>query len=292
MLTCGNPVNVGALMQNLGSAEESITAVAPGSNNKKDRIGRVRVIRGERSAHLSFILPEEDIDCNETTHLLDGLAIEAGNCGILSLLADLEEDSQAFEIFRKCGYSVYTHQHVFRRTGNVITCQEDDFSWTPISSRNGIGVRNLYQSLVPPLVQGTEPLPPGALQGWVCIQEGETVAFAFHKSGPIGDVVQPIIHPDAQDTELLLRCLVHKVMLSPKRAFYLVIRSYQSWMEKYLSEENWEISPRQVLLIKHLASYQRVPVTNERRAVIETNPKTEPTVPIAGIQMDPNHEPR
>ena len=292
MLTCGNPVGVGALMESLASSEESITAVVPGSDNKKDRIGSIRIIRGERSAHLSFILPEEDIDCDETAHLLDGLAIEAGNCGILSLLADLEEDSLAFEIFRKCGYSVYSHQHVFRRKGKLVACEEEAISWSPISPRNGIGVRNLYQSLVPPLVQGTEPLPAGALQGWVCVQDGETVAFAFHKSGPLGDVVQPIIHPAVQDTELMLRCLVHKVLLSPKRAFYLVIRSYQSWMEKYLSEEDWEISPRQVLMIKHLATYQRVPVINERRAVMEPNPKTEPTVPIAGIRMDTNHERR
>ena len=279
-------------MENLGSSEESITAVVPGSNHNNDRIGRIRVIRGERSAHLSFILPEDDIDCIETARLLDGLAIEAGNCGILSLLADLDEGSQAFEIFRKCGYSVYSHQHVFRSKGDILSCQEEDLSWSPISSRNGIGVRNLYQSLVPPLIQGTEPLPSGALQGWVCVQEMETVAFAFHKSGPMGDVVQPIIHPGVQDTELLLRCLVQKVIISPKRALYLAVRSYQSWMEKYLPEENWEISPRQVLMVKHLATYQRVPVTNERRAVLETNPKTEPTVPIAGIHMDPNHEHR
>jgi hypothetical protein len=286
-LTRGNPLGLDRLMDDLVNAADQVTAVAPAAKDCPDRIGRLRFVNGERTAHLSFILPSEEFDCGETMQLLDGLAVRAGECGCLSLLADLEEDSQAFETFRKCGYSVYTHQKIFRNIEMVPAFGEVDSNWEPITPRSSAATaRNLYQALVPPLVQGMEPLPAGQLTGWVGIQDGEMTAYAAHKSGPAGDFVQPIVHPGARDAGGLLNSLFAKIQALSNRPLYVAIRSYQSWLEKFMTEEKWELLPRQVLMVKHLTAYQRIPVTNERRAVLETNPTTEPTAPIAGYHLN------
>jgi len=149
--------------------------------------------------------------------------------------------------------------------------------WRPISAMDEIAVRNLYQNLVPPLVQSAEPLVSHHVRRMAYWQNNEIMGYVNWTQGPLGLVVRPLVHPDLTEYGALVRSLMSSL---PRlgRPVYLTVRSYQSWLENALADLPAEVSPRHALLVKHLATLQRMPVG----ARLGVDPLS-PEVPTASI---------
>ena len=238
---------------------------------------------GERSAHLSFLLPAGNIQADLLGVLLDELVHHAGDCGALKVLADIEEHSPVFESLRRAGFSVYAWQQIFRLSDPAGEGHNGISPWKAAAPEDENAIRSLYQSLVPPLVQGAELPTLHRQQSLVYHQDGELLACVGGIYGPHGIYLQPLFHPAVEKPDLLLKALIHQASPLLGRPLYVAVRSYQGWLQNALQDLQCEAAPRQALLVKHLAAYQRAPLPNARLAGEKT--WANPSAPIV------NHPP-
>jgi hypothetical protein len=159
------------------------------------------------------------------------------------------------------------------------TIDEHSETWRTCEDGDLIGVRSLYNDLVPGLVQQIEPPPKEQQQGLIYCQDKEVVAYVKLKYGSRGILAHPFIHPDAED---VARHLVHLVQDLPNRRsrkVYLCVRTYQSWLEPWLEEMGAKPSPRQAVIVKHLAVSMRA---EQQYSLPKINGKQAETV----VQME------
>lgn len=285
-LTQGSPVGPIALLGRLNPAVESYTGIYSSSNGALPIIGHMKHTLGDRSARVEFLMPEHGLDQPGLENLLECMAVQAGAWGAFHLLAEIDEDSNALEGMRRSGFSVYAWQRIWKfspgaddYTSKSISNEKIKNSislWKPASSIDEVNIRNLYQSLVPPLIQSAEPLTARRMSGWVYRQENEILAYAESLYGPHGIYLQPLIHPAVENiSQVLSNLLSHQPGLL-NRPVYIAIRSYQAWLEPVVRDLEGQIGARQALMVKHLVLHQR-DVVPARHIVLEKY-STEPTV--------------
>jgi hypothetical protein len=279
LLTHGNPIGVGAFLSHLHPSNGTVTAVCNDPNSKIKLIGQMNYTRGDRSARLAYLLPYDDCSSSSVIGLLEGLASQAGGMGAYSLLAELDETSPAFENMRRAGFTVFGWQRIWKLPFKSDSYESNSSAWRDARSEDEVGIRSLFQSLVPPLAQGFDPLPNHRSHGMVYRQSGEVVAYVESTAGPRGIYLHPLIHPDMDNVVELLNSLAPKLAPLLMRPVYLSVRSYQAYLEPSLEQMNGEVAPRQALLAKRMAIAQRVMATNPMQAVIEGR-HVEPTAPL------------
>ncbi len=276
-LTRGSPVGVASVLGQLHPARGTYTGVCL-ANGQPALMGQVSYVMGNRSARLTFLAPESTPPAAGFTGLLEGLAWQAGEMGAFSLLGEVDEQSPTFESIRRAGFSVYAWQRIWRLLLPSESSAKPN-GWQPASSLDEQPVRNLFQMLVPPLVQSAEPLSNRKLNGLIYRQNGDLMAYVECVYGPRGIYLTPLIHPDIQDGLSLLRGLMPALAPRLGRPIYLAVRSYQAWLENVLAEIPAEAAPRQALLVKHLTSMQRVPL-NARLVAIDSRAAEQTTAPM------------
>ncbi len=279
-MTLGNPVGLTALLTNLDPARGSFTAVVTPAEGPP-MIGQMLYRLGGRSAHLSFLVPGNQPDSPALLPLLDHLTQQAGEWGAFNLHAEVEERNPLFEKLRRAGFVVYSWQHIWQLNPEGLPDGQPAL-WRPAGAADEPAVRSLYQCLAPPLVQSAETLPNMRQSGWVYRQDGELLGYVEAVLGPRGVVLQPLIHPSTDRVEALLRALPLALPPLLGRSLYLVVRSYQSWLDPHLENLSARVGPRQALLVRHLAHMQRagVPVTQSSLLPGMESARPKPTAPI------------
>jgi hypothetical protein len=139
--------------------------------------------------------------------------------------------------------------------------------------------------LIPGLVQQVEPFPAERLHGLVYCQENDLLAYVELKYGHRGIWAQPFVHPDLEDASPRLAGLLAVLPNRLSRPVYLCVRSYQSWLEPGLESMGAEPSPRQAMMVKHLAIPQKALRTLSLPAIEGGRP--EISAPISHAQAVP-----
>ena len=279
MLTQGNPVGPAALLSYLHPAVGSFTGVAA-QDSDAPIYGKMIYTLGERSAHLSFLAPAKVERSPSLPLLVEGLTVQSGEWGAFNLLADVEEYDPIFESLRRCGFGVYAWQRIWKLSLPAVRDTRRILRWRPAAGCDSIGVRTLYQSVVPPLVASAESLPGDRFNGLVLRQAGEVRGYVECAHGPRGIFLQPVFHPDVEDvTELLEELRLCVLDTGWARPLYVAVRSYQAWLEPMLESLGALAAPRQALMVKRMGKVQMVLAQEKRRSVVEPH-RTEPTTPI------------
>lgn len=266
------------MLDHLRLDKGSTTCVLGAAGGSPALIGQVRYESGH-TARLSFVLPAQSSPPERLTALLEGLVRQAGAHGSQVVLAEVEEHSPLFEALRRAGFSVFTWQRIWRVLS--LPGGENGANWEFASELDHLAVRNLAQTLIPPLVQSAEAFPHSLSEAWVLFQQQEILGFASPVFGPRGIVVQPILHPAVEDTAAALRGLIAAMPFVLGRPVYIVVRAYQSYLENGLEKLGAESGERQAVLVKHLTSLQRKAVFAARNGALE---KHQPALvePIGG----------
>ena len=258
VLTRGPLMFSGALLSSLSPAMGIFTIVST-KNGSNDQllIGQMIHQPNNPFAQLTFLAPDAALDTGSILDLLDQMAAQAGKRGAFRLVADVDERTHAFEALRRASYAIYTRQRIWRMQ-NPPAERDGCIAWRPAIETDIFAVRSLYNNLVPGLVQQVEPFPAERLHGMV-YQDGEDLlAYVELKYGPRGIWAQPFVHPDAEEVASRLMDLLHVLPYRRSRPVYLCIRSYQAWLELALEDMGAEASPRQAVMVKHLAVPQKV----------------------------------
>jgi hypothetical protein len=188
--------------------------------------------------------------------LLENLAVHSGERGALRLLAEVDEETLAFEMLRQSSFAIYSRQRIWRMNASAKD-EKPANMWRMANSPDLIAIRSLYNNLVPGLVQQVEPYSTRNPQGLIYYQDGELLAYVEVKYGHQGIWAQPFVHPDAEDVALCLFNLMQNLPYRGSRPVYICIRSYQSWLESAIQELEAEPGPRQSVVVKHLAVAQK-----------------------------------
>jgi hypothetical protein len=278
-LTRGNSIGPWAFITRLNPSVDVFTAVCLPGDGQPPLIGQMKYTSGQRSARIVSLMPESALDQPHLPDLLEMMASRAGACGAFHLLAEVDEDSSAMEGIRRAGFAVYGWQRIWQFRFPPENHRGGAGVWQPATSLDEIPIRNLYQSLVPPLVQSAEPLTARRPHGWVYHHDDEIMAYVEGIYGPRGIYLQPLIHPAVENVSQVVSALLSQQPRILNRPVYIAIRSYQAWLETVVGDLECQVGPRQALMVKHLVAQQRVSVITSRHSVLEKY-TAEPTVPL------------
>jgi len=260
VLTRGPMLLSGAILSALAPSMGINTTVSTRNGDNQTLIGQTIQTPGSQNAQLTFLAPEEALRSIDFSPLLDYLCAQAVDRGAFRLLADVDEDSPVFEAIRQAGFAIYARQRIWRLTRipapDPISLPLDS-GWRPAEDRDLIGVRSLYYNLIPGLVQQVEPFPSDRLHGFVFCHKDEPQAYVEVRYGHRGIWVQPFVHPDAEDVGVYLGDMLQNLPNRRSRPVYLCVRSYQYWLETSIEALGAEPSPRQAIMVKHLAIPQK-----------------------------------
>lgn len=286
LLTKGNPLSLAAIFTQIQPTRGTYTNISPSENGSPPLFGQVNFQQGERSARVAFITPETDAVLQALPAVLEDLARQSGEWGAYHLLAEMDENSPAFEAFRRAGFCVFAWQRIWKLPAvRVEKLPEAD--WAPARLDQESSIRSLFQSLVPPLVLSAEPMSALTFQGLACQQQDEVTAYTDVEFGLQGIYLKPIFHPDAVDVDGLISALTTVLPNHSGRPIYMAVRSYQSWLETGLAQLGAEAAPRQALLVKHLIARQRSPILERSLKALEHR-RAEPSSPMARIGSGPS----
>jgi len=133
---------------------------------EKPLIGQVMHTSSSSFARLSFLAPKEALDSNAFSHLLEYMFGQVGERGAYYLLAEVDEQSTAFETLRQNSFAIYARQRIWQLEGDPIG-EIQSTPWRAGIDRDLIAARSLYNNLVPGLVQQVEQQRGGNVVGQV-----------------------------------------------------------------------------------------------------------------------------
>lgn len=256
ILTRGSFVVPGALLSYLAPATGVFTCVMQDNEDSEMLVGQFMHLAGSQFAHLTFLTPYSALEMPAAPALLDYMVQISGERGAWRLLADVDEQSQAFESLRKNGFAITARQRVWQMPGSPLQ-RTSSGRWQTATSRDLTAIRSLYNNLVPALVQQSEPFTTQHPRGVVCYEQDELLAYVEFKFGHRGIWAQPFVHPDAEDVPGLVVDLLGKIPNQRSRPIYICVRSYQAWLETFIEELGAEAGPRQAVMVKQLVQAQK-----------------------------------
>ncbi len=282
VLTHGKPLSPSGVLVQLHPSRGSFTGVVD-NDDGPNLIGQFSYNQGDRFARLSFFLPENTLETKAFPVFLQGISALACEWGAFNLLGEVPESGSLFERMRQNGFSTYGWQTVWKAVKHSGSDLPSQSNWQSSGSGDYLVVKNLYQSLIPPLVQSIEPFPDHIPSGKVFRIQGETVAWASINIGLEGVFVVPLFHPEVQDIQERLMTLSMQIQRETRLPVYFAIRSYQTWLEPALESLDWKALPRQALMAKRLAVVQNTSVLAARTAM--NDQRIEPTTPLVGYAV-------
>jgi len=250
-------------------------------------VGQIHQSQVMPSAHLNYLLMTDESDPDDLVTMLEGLIQRSGQWGAKQVIADLATDSEYFPQFRQAGFSVLAKQRVFKCAPPLGNGGKLAGHWRIWTSDDIAAMRNLYMTLVPPLVQHIEPLTRREMLGLVYYdQSGTLMAYADLVYGPVGAWVLPLIHPLIKEDglDLLTQMLVDLPPLNG-RPVYVTVSSYQPWVEQAMVRMAESQGQETALLVRYIAMRQRIKADFSFTNL--ENGKPEPTVPLTPIN---NHQ--
>jgi hypothetical protein len=215
--------------------------------------------------------------------MLDQAVVEAGQRGIHSLVAEVDEVSDELPVLRRAGFVVYTRQDVWLLANGDTAASEAEKEKNilrPRQAEDDWDIQVLYANTVPRLVQLVEPMPPlhdGA--GWVLREENELVAFVHVHVGPVATWMRLFIHPSAEaQADQIISAVVRQTPDAASRPIYCCVRRYQSWVQNALERSGFALWGSQAVMVKHIVQKATRPLA-DLSAALEAQGIT-PTAPL------------
>jgi hypothetical protein len=260
-LTEGNHPLQHALLSYLMPLAGAPTYIWRADGNHHAGFGQLRHRPGEEHARVLYIAPAAGELADGWTHLIDRLAVEAGERRAQNLIAEVNEKSTEFEALRQTGFAIYARQTLWKLAPAAAQpAAAARVPLRPAARADALAVSTLYSNVVPRLVQQVEPGPRYIERGYVLHDGGELVAYLDVRRGPLGIWVEPFLHPEADDVaEAVLRTGL-ELMARRDKPLYLCVRRYQNWLQEVTAAAGFETLGSQAVMVKRLAVRLAEPV--------------------------------
>jgi hypothetical protein len=246
LLTRGNPLGAGGFLSYFNPVRHIYTCVA--QENNTTLLGNVIHTGQDTFAKLVYLAPNSELAHPGLVDLVEDLASEAGKWGAFHLRAELEETSEAFPSLHKTGFSVYASQRIWDISQLALGPSTEH--WMPAQPIHLPAIHSLHYLVTPPLLQPVEKTPK---QASGLISSDGIKCYINLTRGPKGILLMPLIHPETTDVAERLLSILNHIPTRGNRPVYLCIRSYQEWLAPILEGLGAKVSPKQAVMVKHLA---------------------------------------
>ena len=274
----GNLLGTAALLEQIGPDDHTTLAVQIEPYSKKRILGQMYVDPRTATAKMNFLAPEELSGTLAMKELIEGLCKLAGEAGAVCVNAEVEVGNDIFSSFREQKFRLYDRLRIWYLPPQNNGHTDGVNHWSVTHDSDYIGLRHLYASLVPPIVQAAQPLIANALPDLVYWQDNEIMGSMKSMTGPGGIFLKPLLHPAIQEDAggVLYQALQHYYPLVG-RPVYIAVPSYQGWLESILYKLQAEVVSLRSLMVRYLAQPLRVP---EHESAVRTLEK---------VRMHPSH---
>lgn len=199
------------------------------------------------------------------SRLLNHMVAAGGERGVERLFVCAADASSELEVLLEASFNVYAREQIFHLPPDVHPQVVVRNGIRPEQSTDSWGIRQLYRTVTPHLVQQAEPLghdphqhgvhcPVSWQHGEGFVLEGRDgiVGYGHLTPGHIGHWLSFLIHPQAYDraSELLDYGLA---LLSyyPPYPVYCGVREYQGGVCAHLEARGFDLLSAQCCLVKH-----------------------------------------
>ncbi len=273
-------VPAGALLTHLAPATGIFTYLG-GLDHGADQLILAQVVHHNHSscARFSFLAPETALVSAAVSQMVEYVAKQVGERGGHHLVAEVDEATQTYDVLRQNGFAIYARQRVWQMDELSERLPSGESPWRPVDELDEIGIRVLYNAVVPGLTQQVEEPPWENLRGLVLPKPDGLLAYIGLTYGPRGVMVNPFIHPDTEEVQDRLADVLSSIPHRRGRPVYVVARSYQSWLEPALEALGAQPGDRQAVMVKRLTATVKKPAVAPLPALKGTT--ANPTVPFA-----------
>jgi hypothetical protein len=269
------PAILNATLELIYPQNTSFTGTFENKGSAFNSIGQIN-LEGE-TARLIFVFPKENEMVLDVCGLVEGLGKRAGSMGAHFLLAAAEENDQLHYALCQCAYRPLFSQKYWQINTSKQIRNDQEVQWQPSSARDLLAIQSFLSACLAPPIRMIWPIKPHNYPDALLFTGGELCGLAsFHR---FVDTlfIYPLILPSLPDPEKALSSLI-KYAHSSSRVF-LVIPSFQSWLEGLQSKLFAEALLKQLILVKHFTLRQKAYATVEEMLAIKEHGH-EPTTPV------------
>ncbi len=269
------PAILNATLELIYPQNTSFTGTYENKGSAFNSIGQIN-LEGE-TARLIFVFPKENEIVMDVCGLIEGLGKRAGLMGAHFLLAAVKENDQLHYALCQCAYRPLFSQKYWQINTSKQIKTDQDVQWQPSSARDLLAIQSFLSACLAPPIRMIWPIKPHNYPDALLFTGGELCGLAsFHR---FADTlfIYPLILPSLPYPEKALSSLI-KYAHSSSRVF-LVVPSFQSWLEGLQSKLFAETILKQLILVKHFTLRQKAYATVEEMLSIKEHGH-EPTTPV------------
>ena len=247
-----------ALLGYLAPGAGTPTFVWHGDGSGGAAFGQMQHRPGDDQARLLFLAPAcPAATCPAWEALIERFIAEAGERSAHNLIANVNDNSDEFDVLRRLGFAIYARQDIWRLSGATPSVSRGESASLALRAKHSAdawGIQTLYGNVVPRLVQQVEAPPPASGHGFVLEEDGEIVALLEVSRGPLGVWCEPFLHPEAYARSAeVVRAFLRLAANGGDRPILFCVRSYQDWLHEPLAEAGFEPAGEQAVMVKRLA---------------------------------------
>lgn len=190
-------------------------------------------------------------------HLFDAMTRDAGKHGAHILLAEIDESGPLFETLRRCNFSVYSRQDIWRLAPEQIlpaatTTPAEVSLQTPADA---LDIQNLCGHVLPSMIQQITPLPCSEA-GFIYRADDRLLSYIALSEGKQGLYLLPFMHEDLSVREAMsiLAGALCRLDATTRLPVYVCVRRYQYWLEDALRRLNFELHAQQAVMVRHITA--------------------------------------
>ena len=266
------PAMLNATLELIYPKNTSFTGTFENKDSVLRSIGQIHL--EDETARLVFVYPKENELVQDVCCLIEGLGKRAGEMGAHFLLAPTEENNQFHYALCQCAYRPLFSQKYWQINLSKRMSANQDYQWRPSTARDLPAIQSFYHTCLSPAIQTIWPIKPHNYPDTLLVTDGELCGLASLHRFTDTNFIYPLILPSLPHPEKALVSLIKYSQPSPR--VFLVIPSFQSWLEGLQSKLFAETILKQLILVKHFTLHQRAIVEVEDRLSIKEHGR-EPT---------------
>jgi hypothetical protein len=269
------PALLNATLELIYPKNTSFTGVLENIDPVLRSIGQIHL--EDETARLVFVYPKENDLVQDVCCLIEGLGKRAGAMGAHFLLAATEENNRFHYALCQCAYRPLFSQKYWLINLSREMSANPDYQWQPSTARDLPAIQSFYHTCLSPAIQTIMPIKPHNYPDALLYSNGKLCGLTSLHRFADTVFIYPQLFPSLPQPEKALTSLIKYSQPSPR--VFLVIPSFQSWLEGLQAKLFAETILKQLILVKHFTLRQRATVEVEDRLSIKEH-RREPTTSV------------